>query len=74
MQSDYYLVAGIVIGGFAIASLVSAWTDGRVPRGGVLLVLVSGGLIALAIMSSPMGYRLNDVPGAFIRVVGEILN
>ncbi|MGC9368481.1 MAG: hypothetical protein ACP5DX_02970 [Paracoccaceae bacterium] len=74
MNSDYYLVAGIVVGGFALASLVNAWTDGRVPRGGMLLALVSGGLIALAIMNSPMGYRIEDIPGAFYRVIGEIIN
>lgn len=74
MESDYYLVAGIVVGGFALASLVSAWTEGHLPRAGMLLALVSGGLIALAIISSPTGYRIEDIPTAFFRVVGEIIN
>jgi hypothetical protein len=74
MLSDYYLVAGVVVGGFAVASLVSAWADGRVPRAGMLLALVGGGLIALAILSSPTAFRIEDIPAAFFRVIGEIVN
>ena len=74
MNSDYFLVAGVVVGGFALASLVSAWTDGRVPRGGALLLLVAGGLIAAAIITSPTGYVIEDIPGAFYRVIGAIIN
>lgn len=74
MLSDYYLVAGVIVGGFAVASLVSAWSDGRAPRAGMLLALTAGGLVALAILSSPTAFRIEDIPAAFFRVIGEIVN
>lgn len=74
MQSDYYLVAGVLIGGLAIPSLLSAWSDGRAPRAGAIMVMLSAGLIALAIMNSPTGYRLEQIPDVFIRVIGRIIN
>lgn len=67
------LVIGLVVGGFSIPSIMGALADGRVPRAAAIAVMVSGGLIALAIQGKPGGYALNDIPDVFVSVVGRYL-
>jgi len=73
MTSDTYLVVGIVILALAIPSLVNAFSERRAPRIASIMVLVGGGLIALAISRHPGGYAFGDVPDAIIRVIGLAL-
>jgi hypothetical protein len=74
MQSDLYLVAGLVIGALAIPAVVSAFSDGRVPRAGAIMVMVSIGLLVAALSTRPGGYRIDEVPSAFVRVIGRLVN
>lgn len=74
MQFDLYLVIGLVIAGFAIPSIVSALSDGHAPRVPAIMVLLGGGLVAIAVSQKPGGYTWEDVPQAFVRVVGYFLN
>ncbi len=74
MDSDLFLVIGLVITVFTIPSVLGALLDGRAPRAASILVLIGGGLIALAINQNPMGYVLSDIPDVFVRVVGRYLN
>jgi hypothetical protein len=73
MESDLALVAGIVIAGFSIPSMLSALTDRRAPRASAVTVLIAGGLIIYGIRTHPGGYSLQDVPAAFVRVVAQFL-
>jgi hypothetical protein len=72
MPFDLYLVIGIVILAFAIPSIVSALSDGRAPRVAAVMVLIGGGLVVWAVAKKPGGYTLEDIPHAFVRVIGEI--
>lgn len=72
MNGDYYLVAGIVAGVLAAPALLGAFAESRPPRAAAILVLISGGLITLAVMNNPKGYTMNDVPQAFVRVFGQL--
>ncbi len=74
MNSDIYLVVGVVVGVLAIPSLLGAYSGGRPPRAGAIMVLIAGGLITLAAMNNPKGYTLQDVPKAFVRVIGKFVN
>ncbi|MGQ0565482.1 MAG: hypothetical protein ACT4OK_10470 [Gemmobacter sp.] len=74
MDPDLFLVIGIIIAVLTIPSLMSAFIEGRTPRAGAVLVLISGTLIVLALSEHPGGYALNDIPQAFYRVVGRYLN
>lgn len=74
MQYDLYLVIGLVILGFTVPSIFSAFSDGRAPRAAAIMLLIGGGLVALAVTQKPMGYTLDDIPRAFVRVVGHYLN
>ena len=74
MDPDLFLVIGITIAILTIPSLLSAFIEGRTPRAGAILILISGTLIVLALKGHPHGYALGDIPGAFYRVVGRYLH
>lgn len=73
MSADYALVFGIILGGFSLIGILSAISDRRGPRASALTILIAGGLILYALQTQPGGYSLQDVPSAFVRVVGELL-
>jgi hypothetical protein len=74
MNTDLYLVIGLTLGALAIPSLLAAFSEGRAPRIGAILVLISGVLLVLAISGKPGGYEIADIPQAFYRVVGDLMN
>ena len=69
MDSDLALVIGIVVTILALPAIISAVSDGRAPRAAAIAVLVGGGLIVFAVTSHPGGYRMDDLPEVFYRVV-----
>ncbi len=74
MDPDLMMVIGIVVGGFSIPSIMGAIADGRVPRAASIAVLVSGGLIALAIRENPGGYAIDELPDLFVKVVARYIS
>jgi len=74
MDNDLFLVAGLIISGLAVPSIIGAFTDGRVPRIAAIMVMIGTGMIAVAVMGKPSGYKFDDVPKAFTRVIGKYLN
>lgn len=73
MDPDLALVIGLVLGAFSVPSILSAITDGRAPRASAITILISGGLILLAIESKPGGYSLEEIPNTFVRVVDRYI-
>jgi hypothetical protein len=71
LDPDLFLVIGIVIAVLTIPSLLSAFIEGRTPRAGAVLVLISGTLIVLALKVHPGGYAFKDIPQAFYRVAAH---
>ena len=74
MDTDLFLVIGIVIWALAIPSLLSAWVEGRVPRAGSLMVFVGGALVITALTQHAGGYSFAEIPNLFLSVVGRYLN
>ena len=74
IDSDLYLVLGVIVSAFAVPAVVSAFSDGRPPRAAAIAVLVGGGLILLAFLSKPGGYTPEQIPEAFARMVARFLN
>ncbi len=74
MDTDLYLVIGLTLGILAVPSLLSAYAEGRAPRLGAILVLISGVLVIMALSKKPGGYQIIDIPHAFFRVIGRYLN
>ncbi|MEI4262720.1 hypothetical protein [Roseovarius sp. D0-M9] len=74
MSSDQILVIGLVLGVFSIPAIVSALSDRRTPRVAALVLIAAGCLVVWAISKKPTGYSITDVPKAFVRVVGQLLD
>ena len=73
MSYDLGLVLGMVIAGFAIPAIVSAFSDSRTPRAASLMVMIGGGLIAWAVMGKPGGYTLDQIPEVFVKVTWDLI-
>ena len=74
MGADTALVLGILIAGFSIPSILSAFSDRRAPRASSLTILIAGGLILYAIQAHPGGYRLEEIPDVFIAVLAKFMS
>ncbi len=73
MSTDLALVLGILIAIFSIPSIISAFSDRRVPRASAVTVIIAGGLVLYAVQNKPGGYSLEDIPNAFIEIVADVL-
>jgi formate-dependent nitrite reductase membrane component NrfD len=74
MDTDLFLVVGIVIFALAIPSLLSAWVEGRVPRAGSIMVLIGGVLVVTALTQHARGYTFAEIPDVFFSVIGRYIN
>lgn len=73
MDTDLFLVIGIVVLALTVPPILGALFDGRPPRTPAILMLIAGGMITLAVTRHPGGYDIHDVPDAFVRVIGKYL-
>ena len=73
MSTDLALVLGIVIAIFSIPSVISAFSDRRVPRASAVTVIIAGALVLYAVQNKPGGYRMEDIPNVFIEIAADIL-
>lgn len=74
MDTDLFLTIGIVLGVLTIPSLLAAWTEGRAPRLGAIMLLASAGLITVALTQRPGGYAFDEIPSVMMYVVGRYVN
>lgn len=72
MNSDLMLVVGLVVGILSLPVLLNAWTEGRAPRAGAILVMIAIGLVFAAAQTKPGGYAVDEVPDVFFRVLGRL--
>jgi hypothetical protein len=74
LDTDLYLTVGIILGLLTIPSLLNAWTEGRPPRLGTIVLMISAILIAIALTQRPSGYSFNEIPGVMLKVFGRFVN
>lgn len=74
ISPDVALVLGVLLVAFSIPSVLSRLSDGRSPLVGILLAVLGGGLVWRVYATQEAVATLEDVPMAFIRVVGTLLN
>ncbi len=74
MTTDMMLVLGLVICALSLPSLLSAFSEGRAPRAGAVLLLVGGLLLVMALTQKPSGYTFAEIPHVFVRVIAGFLN
>ncbi len=73
MDVDLFYVIGLVISVFSIPPIIGALSEGRAPRVAAIMVLIGGGLIAIAVNERPGAYTLKNTPDVFVRVVGRFI-
>ncbi|MHA6265930.1 hypothetical protein [uncultured Aliiroseovarius sp.] len=73
MREDTFLVIGLVVLVLSVPSFLAALREGRAPRIPAILLLIGGGLIAIAITQKPTGYDIEGIPGVFNSVVQRAL-
>lgn len=73
MDSDVILVIGIVLAALSLPATLSAFAEGRAPRAAVFTAVIAGGMIVWAAQTHPGGYRLEDIPHAFVRVAAKYI-
>lgn len=73
MNPDVALVTGILLGGLAIISAVSAFSDGQRPRLAVPVLAVAVALVVYASSTRDGGYSMTGVFDAILRVVAMII-
>lgn len=74
MDPDILFVIGLIVLVFSIPPIFGAISDRRAPRAAAILVMIGGGLLALAIYQKPGGYSLAAIPDVFVTVVGRYVN
>jgi len=74
MNSDLLLVTGMILAVLSGVSIMTAWIDKRRPRVASVVVVIAGGLILWGISISPNGFTLDNIPRAFVNVIGAILH
>jgi hypothetical protein len=74
MDTDLFLTIGVVLGVLTIPSLLSAWTEGRAPRFGAIMLIAAIGLIAVALTQKPGGYTFSEIPDVMVTVVSRYVN
>jgi hypothetical protein len=73
-DADLFFVIGLIIALFSFPAIVGAFSEGRAPRTAAIMIMIGGGLMALAVYQKPNTYTLETIPDAFVRVVGEYVN
>jgi hypothetical protein len=69
MDSDQFLVIGIILVGLSIPSLLQAASESRFPRAGATMALAGAILIAYASANKATGYALPEIPTVFMKVI-----
>ncbi|MFP5509263.1 MAG: hypothetical protein ACU0A4_03975 [Paracoccaceae bacterium] len=72
MNTDLALVMGLIVLLFSAPAIISAISDGRAPRTAMIALVVGGGLVVFALTQKPGGYRIEDVPRTFIKVIADL--
>jgi hypothetical protein len=74
MDTDLFLVIGIIVTVLAVPPVVGAFSESRPPRAGAIMFLIGGSLIAIALTRGPTGYSMSNMPDVFARVIARYLN
>ncbi|WP_226782045.1 hypothetical protein [Oceaniglobus trochenteri] len=74
MDPDIAIVLGVIFLALAVPSLLSSFSESRPPRAAMVLIVLAGGAIYWAITKRPGGYTLDEIPGAFVHVVGMVIH
>ncbi len=73
MNSDIALVVGLCFVILSVPALISAFSAGQPLRRATAFVTLGGALITYAAVTSPLGYRAEDIPEVVLRVIAHFI-
>jgi hypothetical protein len=73
VDPDFLLVIGVCIGALTVPAVISAFSRSEPPRAAALCLLAGGAMVVAAEIQSPMGYKVEDLPRVFGRVIQSFL-
>ncbi len=74
MSFEIALVAGSVLAVLSVVSVLTAMIEGRKPRVASIVVVIAGSLLLWAAAIAPDGLQMSDIPRAYYKVIGSVLN
>ena len=74
MDSDFFLILGILIALFAIPAAIAAFAERRGPRSAILYLAAGGAMFFGAAYSRPEGIVLSEIPVEFYTVLARFIN
>jgi hypothetical protein len=73
MDYDLALVIGMVLGVFSVPAVVSSLSDGHVTRVAAITIIAAWALIVWSVTGKPGGYRIDQVPDVFAKIVARYI-
>lgn len=74
LDSDLFLILGIIVAVMAVPAVISAFSAGKPPRAAAISAVIGGVLILIAVANNPGGYRAQDVPAVAARVIDRYID
>lgn len=72
MDTDVLFVVGTILAAVTLPALLTAYTEGRVPRIPIAMLLAGGVMVAYALHEKPSGYSFAQIPTVFGRVFSKM--
>jgi len=73
MDPDTLFVLGLFLGILSVPSMVSAWSEGHVPRVASVVAILAGALMVWAHSQKAGGYTFDEIPHLIVKVVGKFI-
>ena len=73
MDPDTVFVMGLFIAIFSVPSMVSAWSDGHVPRVASVVAILGGAMMVWAQSQKAGGYSFDEIPDLIVKVAGKFI-
>jgi len=73
MDPDTVFVMGLFVAVFSVPSMVSAWSDGHVPRLASIVAILGGIMMVWAHSQQIGGYSFDEIPDLIVKVIGKFI-
>lgn len=73
MDPDTIFVVGLFLAIMSVPSMVSAWSDGHVPRVASVVAILGGAMMVWAHSQQIGGYTFDEIPHLIVKVVGKFI-
>jgi hypothetical protein len=74
IDTDLFVVVGILIASMAFPSAIGAYAERRFPYVALLVIAIGAVLVGMGAWAAPNGYSLGRVPHSFVEILARVLN